>query len=89
MATHSEWCGVYIGSARSMEAVKSWFAPYLDDLKILSARVLSDIRTDATKKVEVIVSDKDGGKRVVTRTFGKKTFSIRFRPYTGDTLTRA
>lgn len=79
MATHSEWCGVYVGSDRSKDAVKSWFAPYCDDMEILSARCLSDIRTDATKKVEIIAADKDGGKRRVTRTFGKR-FTISFKP---------
>lgn len=80
MASDSEWCGVYIGSDRSMAAVKSWFSPYCDDMEILSARTLSDIRTDATKKVEIIVCDKDGQKRKVTRTFGGKRFTITFKP---------
>lgn len=81
---HSEWCGVYVGSDRSKDAVKSWFSPYCDDMEILSARMLSDIRTDATKKVEVIVSGKDGRKQQVTRSFGAKKFSISFKPYKGD-----
>lgn len=80
MAVHSEWGGVYIGSERSLSAVKSWFSPYCDELKILSARVLSDVRTDATKKVEIITEDKDGKKRRVTRTFGKR-FTISFKPH--------
>lgn len=79
MATNTEWCGVYVGSARAMGAVKSWFSPYCDDMEILSARVLSDIRTDATKKAEIIVADKDGGKRRVTRTFGAKRTVISFK----------
>ncbi len=80
MGTQSEWCGVYVGSERSVAAVKSWFAPHCDDMEILSARVLSDIRTDATKKVEIIVADKKGGKRRITRTFGSKRYSISFKP---------
>jgi hypothetical protein len=81
MAKNSEWCGVYVGSDRSKAAVKSWFSPYCDDVEILSARVLSDIRTDATKKVEIIISDKHGGKRRVTRTFGARRYSISFKPH--------
>lgn len=80
MPTNSEWCGVYIGSDRSMAAVKSWFSPYCDDMEILEARVLSDIRTDATKKVEIIAANKSGVKKRVTRTFGGKRFTISFKP---------
>lgn len=80
MATHSEWCGLYVGSDRAKTSAKSWFSPYCDDMEILSARVLSDIRTDATKKIELIVLNKDGVKRRVTRTFGKR-FTISFKPY--------
>lgn len=79
MPTNSEWCGVDVGSDRSVAAVKSWFSPYCDDMEILSARVLSDIRTDATKKVEIIAA-KDGVKKRVTRTFGGKRFTISFKP---------
>lgn len=49
-------------------------------MEILSARVLSDIRTDATKKVEIIAADKDGRKRRVTRTFGRRV-TVTFKPY--------
>lgn len=80
MATHSEWCGVSVSSDRSKDAVKSWFAPYCDDMEILEARCLSDIRTDATKKVEIIVLDKQGHKRRVTRTFGGRQYKITFKP---------
>lgn len=80
MAKHSEWCGVYVGSDRSKAAVKSWFSPWCDDMEILSARVLSDIHTDATKKAEIVVSDKDGHKRKITRTFGKRV-TVTFKPY--------
>lgn len=79
MSAHSEWCGVYVGSDRSKEAAKSWFSPYCDDMEILSARVLSDIRTDATKKIEIVATTKDGIKKRVTRTFGAKQFRISFR----------
>lgn len=78
MATHSEWCGVSISSERSVAAVKSWFSPYCDAAEILSARCLSDVETDATKKVE-IVAILNGHKKRVTRTFGKRT-TISFKP---------
>lgn len=79
MATNSEWCGVSVSSERSKNAVKSWFSPYLDDAQILSARCLSDIATDATKKVEVVAVI-NGDKKRVTRTFGSKRFTISFKP---------
>lgn len=68
MSTHTE---------RDKQAIKSWFAPICNEMTVESAEVLCDKVTDREKKLKAIMVDKDGTRKIVTRTGGRNfTISI-------------
>lgn len=76
MAAKSYWTDVYVGDARSKEAVKSWFNPLCDDDMVpYRAEVLCDADTDREKKIRAFMEGVDGKRWCFVRTRGK-TFSL-------------
>lgn len=75
-ARKSYWQSMACRTERDRIALKSWFSPLADDLTPESAEGLFDIATDREKKLRVIMTDREGGKHVFTRTFGGKTVTV-------------
>lgn len=73
--TKSYWQSVAVESARSREAVKSWFMPLCEGMTPYKAEILCDIETDREKKIRAFMTDAEGAKFVFQRTKGRK-FSL-------------
>lgn len=76
MPSKSYWGGVYVGSERSQEAVKSWFGSMADGLTVYKAEILCDSETDREKKIRALMMDADNNRFRLERTLGRKTFRI-------------
>lgn len=68
--------GVACDTPSQKSAIRSWFSPFCDDMEPESAEVLCDRDTDREKKLRAIMIDRDGGKRVATRTAGKRNTTV-------------
>jgi hypothetical protein len=75
----SSWGGMCCITERDKAACLSWFSPMCDDMTPEKCDILSDDRTDATKKLRAVMIDKSGRKFIATRTFGKR-YSIKLSP---------
>lgn len=75
-ARKSYWQRMGCRTERDKIALKSWFAPFADDMTPESAEGLFDIATDREKKLRAIMVDGEGGKHAFTRTFGGKTVAV-------------
>ncbi len=75
MKAKSYWCGVSVHTDRDKAAVRSWFSPLCDEMRVESAEILCDIETDREKKIRAVVVDGNGKRHVATRTKVRK-FSI-------------
>lgn len=72
----SYWQKMSVRTDRDREIVKSWFAGSCDGMTAESAEILCDKETDREKKLRAVMIDEEGTKYLVTRTLGKKTFSV-------------
>jgi hypothetical protein len=76
MAAKSYWGSVYVGDARSQEAVKSWFGAMVAGMTVSKAEILCNIETDREKKIRIFATDADNKNYQLVRTLGGRTFSI-------------
>lgn len=76
MPSKSYWQAVACSTPGHKEAIKSWFSPLCDDMTPENAEILCDRETDREKKIRATMIDKNGVRRVATRTKGGRTFSV-------------
>lgn len=69
---------------RSAPMILQWFSPLCDEMTPTKAEVLCDIVTDKERKFRVFLTDKDGKKKVATRTFGRN-YTVALSPAKGET----
>ena len=81
----SVWESVSTDTARSREAIRSWFSAVIDDSTEgpLKANVLTRTADDATLKIRALFKTADGETKEFVRTLGRR-FSITIKPPTAQ-----
>lgn len=77
-ARKSRWIAIPADTERQLAHLRSWFDGLIDGSRIVKAEVLHHLPTDRLKRIRVKCIEADGSGSVVTRTFGRRQYSISF-----------